>query len=79
MKQEVVKIFDDLDALLDFCRLELKPFNQADLYNRESQIWRDFEYNKRSKKPWNGERKPYLGKNPRPQNANFNNKPRFRD
>jgi len=79
MKNEVVKIFDDLDNYLDFCRFELRDYNPADLYNRESQSWRDFEYSRRPKKPWNGERKPYLGKNPRPHNPNFNNKPRFRD
>jgi len=48
------------------------------LYNKESQIWRDFEYSKRPKKQWNGERKPYQGNKPR-HNGSFNNKPRFRD
>ncbi len=78
MKQEVVKIFDDLDALLDFCRLELKPFNPSDLYNKESQIWHDFERSRRPKKQWNGERKPYQGNKPR-HGREFNNKPRFTD
>ena len=57
MKQEVVKIFDDLDALLDFCRFNLLPFDPKDLYNRNSKVWRDFEYSKKPKRPWNGERK----------------------
>jgi hypothetical protein len=77
MKQEVVKIFNDLEALHDFCRFELLPFNEADLYNRESHVWRSFEHSRRPKRPWNGEkkpwdgvRKPYLGKNPRPQYNN---------
>ena len=78
MKQEVVRIFDDLESLLDFCRIELKPFSPTDLYNKESQIWRDFEYSKRPKKQWNGERKPYQGNKPR-HNGSFNNKPRFKD
>ena len=41
MKQEVVRIFDDLEALHNFCRIELKPFSPTDLYNKESQIWRN--------------------------------------
>ena len=73
MKQEVVKIFNDLEALHDFCRFELLPYNPADLYNRSSHVWRAYENSKRPRKPWNGERKPYQGKNPRPQyNRNYN-------
>ena len=44
MKPEVSKIFDDLEALHDFCRFELLPFNEADLYNRESKVWNQFYY-----------------------------------
>ena len=33
MSKEVTAIFDDLDNYLDFCRFELLPFNEADLYN----------------------------------------------
>ena len=61
MKQEVVKIFDDLEALLDFCRFELLPYNPADLYNRNSKVWRDFENSKRprsfERKEWNNKPK----------------------
>lgn len=32
MKPEVSKLFDDLEAWLDHCRLNLLPFNPADLY-----------------------------------------------
>jgi len=32
MKPEVNKIFDDLEAWLDYCRFNLLPFNPADLY-----------------------------------------------
>ena len=74
-RPDIVKIFGDLEALLDFCRIELLPYNEADLYNRESNVWRSFENSRRPKKACTGERKPYLGKNPRPQNT-FN-KPRF--
>ena len=38
----IVKIFDDLESLLDFCRWELLPYNEADLYNRESDVWKRF-------------------------------------
>lgn len=38
----IVKIFDDLDALLDFCRFELLPFDQSDLYNNQSPVWKAF-------------------------------------
>ena len=74
-RPDIVKIFNDLEAYLDFCRFELMPFNEADLYNRDSYAWRAFDNSRRPKKQWNGERKPYLGKNPRPQNT-FN-KPRY--
>jgi hypothetical protein len=40
---EITKIFDDLEVFLDFCRLNWMPFNPADLYNRESYIWRAYE------------------------------------
>ena len=43
----IVKIFDDLEALHDFCRFELLPFNQADLYNRNSEVWNKFTYTNR--------------------------------
>jgi len=64
-RSDIVKIFDDLEAFHDFCRMELFPFNEADLYNRESWAWRNFDKSRRAKKPFTGERKPYMGKNPR--------------
>ena len=76
-KPEIVKIFDDLEALHDFCRFELLPFNEADLYNRNSKVWQQYERYGRprkpwngERKPWNGERKPYLGNKPRYENRN---------
>jgi len=66
-RPDVVRIFDDLDKLLDFCRFELLPFDPSDLYNRNSKVWQQYERSTKPRKPWNGERKPYLGKNPRPQ------------
>ena len=40
MKPEVSKIFDDLDAWLDYCRFNLIEFNPKDLY--KSKEYRDF-------------------------------------
>jgi hypothetical protein len=34
------------------------PFNEADLYNRESWAWRNYEKRNRPKKPFVGDRKP---------------------
>jgi hypothetical protein len=67
-RPDVVKIFDDLEAFHDFCRLEMFPFDESHLYNRDSWVWRNFEKSRRPKKAYTGERKPYLGKNPRPYN-----------
>lgn len=65
-RPDVVQIFEDLEAFHDFCRLKLHPFNEADLYNKASWVWRDYlkslkssseqqpkrphQFNKRSKK-----------------------------
>jgi len=49
MKPEVVKIFNDLEDYLDFCRFELCEFNPAHLYNRSSKNWRDFEWSQKRK------------------------------
>jgi hypothetical protein len=39
MKPEVTKIYDDLDRWLDHCRLNLLPFNPADMYKSQD-YWR---------------------------------------
>ena len=36
MKNEVTKIYNDLDTYRDFCREEGFRFNEADLYNPKS-------------------------------------------
>jgi len=43
LKPEVTRIFDDLDAWLDHCRINLLPYNPADLYR--SQEYRNFQRN----------------------------------
>jgi hypothetical protein len=40
---DIVKIFDDLEKFHDYCRMELAPFNEGDLYNRSSWVWRNYE------------------------------------
>jgi hypothetical protein len=64
-RPDVVKIFNDLEAFLNYCRFEGTPFDEANLYNREHWTWRHFEKSRRPKKEWNGERKPYQGNKPR--------------
>jgi hypothetical protein len=59
-RPDIVKIFDDLDAYRDFCRIELLPFNEADLYNKHAKTWQIYERNTgRPRKPWNGEKKQW--------------------
>ena len=60
-RPDIVKIFDDLEKFKDFCRFELCDFNEANLYNRDSQVWNQFYYASRPKKPWNGEKKQWTG------------------
>lgn len=72
-RADVVKIFDDLEAFHDFCRMEMFPYNEADLYNRDSWVWRNFEKSRRPKKAWTGERKPYQGNKPRYNNNRYEN------
>ena len=57
-RPDIVKIFDDLEKFKDFCRFELCEFNEANLYNRDSQIWNNFYHANRPKRPWTGDRKP---------------------
>ena len=57
-RPDVVRVWNDLEEYHDFCRFELRNFNPADLYRKESADYRAYLA---SKSP----RKPYLGKNPR--------------
>ena len=42
-RPDVVKIFDDLDSFRDFCKMEMLPFNEADLYNQHSRVWQRYD------------------------------------
>ena len=54
------KVFNDLEKFKDFCRFNLDnrggfyPFNEKDLYNNSSYVWRAFNNRNR-----NGSRKNY--------------------
>lgn len=54
MKQEVVKIFDDLEAFQDFCRFELREFNPAELYRRDAPNYGAYLASKRPRRPYQG-------------------------
>ena len=69
-KPEIVKIFDDLEKFHDFCRFELCDFNEANLYNRESQVWNNYYYSTRPRKPL-GEYNRSGNNNYRQRNDNF--------
>jgi hypothetical protein len=53
--------------------MEMAPFDESHLYNRDSWIWRNFEKSLRPKKAWDNTRKPRGEFN---RSGNFN-KPRF--
>ncbi len=69
-RPDVVKVWDDLDAYLDYCRIELCEFNPADLYRRDSANYSAYLASKRT-------RRPYQGKNPRWDNNGRRNEQRF--
>lgn len=49
-RPDIVKIFKDLESYLNFCRIELFPYNEADLYQKSSWVWRKYEASKDPKK-----------------------------
>ena len=57
-RPDVVKVFNDLDAYHDFCRFELRDFNPAELYRKDSDNYRAFQNSQRP-------RRPYMGNKPR--------------
>jgi len=42
MKPEVKKIYSDLEDYLNFCRMELLPFNPGDMYNNKNNTWKQY-------------------------------------
>lgn len=55
-RPDVVKVFDDLEAYHDFCRFELRDFNPADLYRKESANYSAYLS---SKRPHRHHHQPY--------------------
>lgn len=53
MKPEVTKIFDDLEAYLDFCKMEMLPFNEADLYRKSSPTYSAYLNSKKPRRQTN--------------------------
>ena len=70
-RPDVVRIFNDLEAFHDFCRMELREFNPAELYRKEDAP--NYSAFLASKRP----RRPYLGKNPRWDNNGRRNEQNF--
>lgn len=73
-RPDVVKIFDDLDAYLNFCRIELLPYNPADLYNKNARTWQIYEKSIRAKRYWNNHNNSN-NNNTHNNNNNNNNRP----
>jgi len=41
---EVTKVFDDLQDFLIFCKTFGHPYNEADLYNEESEVYKQYRF-----------------------------------
>ena len=72
-RPDIVKIFDDLDKLLDFCRIEMLPYNPADLYRKDSRVWQSYERSQRPKRHWNNNNNGNYDRKPRDFNRGGNN------
>lgn len=53
-RPDVVKVFDDLEAYHDFCRFELRDFNPAEMYRRDSANYGAYLASKRPRRPYQG-------------------------
>jgi hypothetical protein len=60
-RPDIVRVFDDLDNYLNYCRGNLRPFNPADLYRKDSA---EFQAYLNSRRP----KRPYMGNKPRWEN-----------
>jgi len=52
-RPDIVKIFEELEAFHNYCRMEMIGFNQANLNNTASWEWRNFEKSRNPNKTWN--------------------------
>jgi hypothetical protein len=67
-RPDVVRIFEEIEAFHDFCRLELREFNPAEVYRKENAP--NYGAYLASKRP----RRPYLGNKPRFEGRNNDNR-----
>lgn len=66
MTPDVTKIYNDLDAWLNYCRFRMIKFDEADLY--KSVEYREWQERRKKRQQWlqRGEpRNGYQGRNPR--------------
>lgn len=57
-RPDVVKIFDDLEAFHDFCRMEMRLFDPSELYRKDSKSYSAYLASTRPRKPYQG-KKPW--------------------
>jgi len=69
-RPDVVLIFDELEAYHDWCRLELREYNPAELFHRDAPNYGAYLASKRP-------RRPYLGNKPRWDNNGRRNEQNF--
>ncbi len=66
MTPEVSKIYNDLDAWMNYCRFRMIKFDEADLY--KSPEYREWQERRKKRQQWqqrNGQPAGYQGRNPR--------------
>jgi len=56
-RPDVVRIFDELDKYLDFCRFELRDYNPAHLFDKSNENYRAYLNSQRPPRQWQ-DRKP---------------------
>jgi heme-degrading monooxygenase HmoA len=53
-RPDVVKVWDDLEAYHDWCRFELREFNPAEMYRKDSPNYGAYLASKRPRRPYQG-------------------------
>jgi hypothetical protein len=61
-RPDVVRVFDDLEAYHDWCRIEMRKFDPADMYRKDAINYGAYLASKRP-------RRPYMGTKPRWDNT----------
>jgi hypothetical protein len=66
MSHDVTKIYNDLDAWLNYCRFRMIKYDESDLYT--SGEYREWQERRKKRQEWqrrNGITNTYRGRNPR--------------